>query len=167
MVYYITGGQRSGKSKYGQRLALKLSNQPIYLATARKWDSDFQTRIDRHQQDRDERWEDLEEEKNISKFNFEGRVVLLDCITLWLTNFFVDESNDVERCLSLAKAELDLLLLQRATFIIISNEIGMGTHAHTDMGRKFVDLQGWMNQYLAEKSDKVIFMVSGIPTQLK
>lgn len=167
MIYYITGGQRSGKSSYGQKLALELADNPIYLATARNWDGDFQKRIDRHQQDRDERWENLEEEKHISKLNLKGRVVLLDCVTLWLTNFFVDEKNNVEKCLSLAKEEFDKLIQQEATFIIVSNEIGMGTHAHTELGRKFTDLQGWMNQYIAEKSNKAILMISGLPIQLK
>ena len=167
MIYYITGGQRSGKSRYGQSLALELSENPIYLATARNWDGDFQNRIARHQSDRDSRWQNVEEQKEISKHDFLDRVVLLDCITLWLTNFFVDEKNDVERCLALAKKEFDKLISQKATFIIISNEIGMGTHAHTEIGRKFTDLQGWMNQYIAQKCDKAFLMVSGLPNQLK
>jgi len=167
MVFFITGGQRSGKSSYAQELALSLSKNPIYLATARNWDGDFQKRIDRHQSDRDERWENIEEEKFISKLSFDERVVLIDCITLWLTNFFVDEKNDVEKCLELAKSEIDQLIATNATFIIVSNEIGMGTHAHTDVGRKFTDLQGWMNQHIAKIADEAIMMVSGLPLKLK
>lgn len=167
MIYYITGGQRSGKSSYGQELALSLSNNPIYLATARHWDGDFQNRIARHQSDRDERWENIEEEKTLSKYDFLDRVVLIDCITLWLTNFFVDTKNDVEACLTQAKTEFDLLCEQEATFIIISNEIGMGTHAHTEVGRRFTDLQGWMNQYISRRADRAILMVSGLPLNLK
>tara|TARA_R110000796_G_scaffold96719_1_gene202806 strand:- start:198779 stop:199282 length:504 start_codon:yes stop_codon:yes gene_type:complete len=167
MIYYITGGQRSGKSSYGQKLALSLTDSPIYLATARQWDGDFQNRIARHQSDRDERWENIEEEKALSKHDFLGRVVLIDCVTLWLTNFFVDTKNDVEECLNQAKAEFDLLCKQDATFIIISNELGMGTHSHTEVGRKFTDLQGWMNQYISKKADKAILMVSGLPLNLK
>lgn len=167
MLYYITGGQRSGKSRYAQDLALTLSDNPVYLATARHWDGDFQKRIDRHQNDRDERWVNLEEEKYLSKHDFKGKTVLIDCVTLWLTNFFVDKKNDVDQCLSLAKKELDTLLAQKATFIVVSNEIGMGTHAHTDIGRKFTDLQGWMNQYIAMKSDKSVLMVSGLPVIIK
>ena len=73
----------------------------------------------------------------------------------------------MDECLKQAKAEFDQLVKQDATFIIISNEIGMGTHAHTEVGRKFTDLQGWMNQYIAAKADKAWLMVSGIPMQLK
>lgn len=167
MIYYITGGQRSGKSSYGQQLALELSDNPIYLATSRHWDGDYEKRIERHKTDRDERWENIEEEKSLSNHDFTGRVVMIDCITLWLTNYFVDTKNDVDECLKQARAEFDRLAAQAATFIIISNEIGMGTHAHTEVGRKFTDLQGWMNQYIAKKADQAWLMVSGIPMKLK
>lgn len=167
MIYYITGGQRSGKSSYGQKLALELSDNPVYLATSRQWDGDYQKRIDRHKSDRDDRWTNVEEEKHLSKHDFADRVVMVDCITLWLTNFFVDTKNDVEACLKQAIDEFDALTSQKATFIFISNEIGMGTHAHTDVGRKFTDLQGWMNQHVASKSDEAILMVSGLPMKLK
>ena len=167
MIYYITGGTRSGKSSYAQKLALSLSDNPVYLATARKWDDDFKNRIKRHQQDRDERWENIEEEKSPSKLGLQGRVVVLDCVTLWLTNFFSDTKYNVDDTLSLIKGEFDLLAEVDATWIIISNEIGMGMHADTEIGRKFADLQGWINQHIAAKADKAIFMVSGLPLNLK
>jgi len=167
MIYYITGGQRSGKSSFGQKLALSLSDNPIYLATSRHWDGEYEKRIDRHKADRDERWTNVEEEKHIGKLEFDQRVVLVDCVTLWLTNFFVDTKNNVDQSLQLAKSEFDALTTQNSDFIFISNEIGMGTHAHTEIGRKFTDLQGWMNQFIAEKSDQAWLMVSGIPMKLK
>ena len=167
MIYYITGGQRSGKSSFGQKLALSLSDNPIYLATSRHWDGEYEKRIDRHKADRDERWTNVDEEKYIGKLEFDQRVVLVDCVTLWLTNFFVDTKNDVDQSLQLAKSEFNALTTQNSDFIFISNEIGMGTHAHTEIGRKFTDLQGWMNQFIAEKSDQAWLMVSGIPMKLK
>lgn len=167
MIYYISGGTRSGKSSYAQKLALELSSNPIYLATARNWDADFDQRIKRHQSDRDERWGNIEEEKYPSKIDFSGRVVVLDCVTLWLTNFYVDVKYDIEEALRQIKTEIDLLAKQDATFIIISNEIGMGLHADTESGRKFTDLQGWTNQYIAQKADQAVFMVSGLPLVLK
>jgi adenosylcobinamide kinase/adenosylcobinamide-phosphate guanylyltransferase len=167
MIYYITGGARSGKSAYAQKLALQLSNNPIYLATARNWDADFNERIKRHQADRDERWENIEEEKNLSKLDFTNRVVVIDCVTLWLTNFYVDCKYNIDEALVQIKAEIDLLAQQSATFIIISNELGMGLHADTESGRKFTDLQGWTNQFIAQKADYAIFMVSGLPMVLK
>jgi adenosylcobinamide kinase/adenosylcobinamide-phosphate guanylyltransferase len=167
MIYYITGGARSGKSAYAQNLALQLSDHPIYLATARNWDADFNERIKRHQADRDERWENIEEEKHPSKIDFSSRVVVIDCVTLWLTNFYVDCKYNIEEALLEIKAEIELLSTQNATFIIISNELGMGLHADTESGRKFTDLQGWINQFIAQKANEAIFMVSGLPIVLK
>ncbi|WP_026727567.1 bifunctional adenosylcobinamide kinase/adenosylcobinamide-phosphate guanylyltransferase [Flavobacterium denitrificans] len=168
MIYLITGGERSGKSNYAQNLALQLSDSPLYIATARKWDSDFQNRIDRHQQERDERWTNIEKEKHLSEINFSGKVALIDCVTLWLTNFFVDTKNDVLLSLEEAKKEfLSIANQENATLIIVTNEIGMGVHADTHVGRKFTELQGWMNQFLASNADQVVLMVSGIPVKIK
>ncbi|WP_108869352.1 bifunctional adenosylcobinamide kinase/adenosylcobinamide-phosphate guanylyltransferase [Aquimarina aquimarini] len=167
MLYYITGGERSGKSNYAQNLALQLSSTPYYLATSRIWDAGHRERINRHIADRDQRWTSIEEEKEISKVIKNNSVVVIDCVTLWLTNFFVDTNNDVELSLSQAKKEFDKLLDIDATIIIISNEIGMGVHATTKVGRKFTELQGWMNQHIAQYADKAVLMVSGIPVQIK
>ena len=168
MIYLITGGERSGKSSYAQNLALKLSDTPIYVATARKWDDDFQNRIDRHQQERDERWTNIEKEKHLSEIDFSGKVALIDCVTLWLTNFFVDTKYDVDLSLEEAKKEfLTIANQENATLIIVTNEIGMGVHAETHIGRKFTELQGWMNQFLASNADEVVLMVSGIPVKIK
>jgi adenosylcobinamide kinase / adenosylcobinamide-phosphate guanylyltransferase len=167
MIYFITGGARSGKSSYAMKLAKQLTGTPVYVATARKWDEDFQRRIDRHKSERDANWTSLEEEKNVSKHDFTGKVAVIDCVTLWLTNFFIDSKNDSQLSLDAIKAEVNNLKQQQATFIIISNEIGMGVHAETEIGRKFTDLQGWANQYIAHGADQVIFMVSGIPMIIK
>jgi adenosylcobinamide kinase / adenosylcobinamide-phosphate guanylyltransferase len=167
MSYFITGGERSGKSTFAQQLALSLNDHPVYLATARKWDRDFEKRIARHQAERDLRWTNIEIEVTISDVNVRERVVVLDCITLWLTNIFTDYKYDVPESLAFAKQELDKTLSIPNTWIIISNEIGMGVHAATEIGRKFVELQGWINQYLAASANDVYFMVSGIPMKIK
>ena len=167
MIYYITGGERSGKSSYAQKIAEELSEKPIYLATSRIWDNDFQKRVDRHISDRDERWTTIEEEKEISKVIPAKSVVVIDCVTLWLTNFYVDTKYDVKKSLALAKEEISTLKKLDATIIIISNEIGMGVHSDTEIGRKFTELQGWTNQEIARVSNKATFMVSGLALQLK
>ena len=166
-MVFVTGGARSGKSRYAQQLALELHNNPVYLATARHWDDDFEKRIQRHQSERDERWTSIEEEKHISHLSFSNKVVVVDCVTLWLTNFFTDTKYDIDASLQQGKLEIDKLDTVNNTYIIISNELGMGMHAETEIGRKFTDLQGWMNQYIAQKADQVIIMVSGIPLPLK
>jgi adenosylcobinamide kinase/adenosylcobinamide-phosphate guanylyltransferase len=166
-IIYITGGERSGKSRYAQKIALKISDNPIYLATARKWDEDFNNRIQRHKNERDEKWITVEEEKDISKHDFKGKTVVLDCITLWLTNLYNDNNYDAEIALEKAKSEFDNLIKQDFTLIVISNEIGMGVHAQTKETRKFIELQGWMNQYIAKQADEAYLMVSGIPLKIK
>ncbi len=167
MIHLITGGERSGKSRYSSQLALTISSCPIYLATARVWDKDFAARINRHQQERDSRWRNIEEEKNIGKLELIGETIVMDCVTLWLTNFYVDTKQDIERCLTDAKTELLALNEKNNKLIVITNEIGMGVHATTESGRKFVELQGWMNQWIAEQADVVTLMVSGIPVVIK
>jgi len=167
MIYYITGGERSGKSSYAQKLAEELSPNPYYLATSRIWDADFKTRVDRHVSDRDERWTTLEEEKHLSTVIPKNTVVVIDCVTLWLTNFYADNKHDVSLCLQQVKEEIQKLSKLNTTLIIISNEIGMGVHAESQIGRKFTELQGWVNQEIAQISNKATFMVSGIPMPLK
>ena len=166
-VIVITGGQRSGKSSYAQKLALSLSSNPVYLATSRVWDEEHRARIVRHQADRGPEWTNLEEEKFLSKHNLAGRVVLVDCVTLWATNFFFDNKADVALSLSQLKTEFEKLTSQDATFIFVTNEIGLGGVSADELQRKFTDLQGWFNQHIAGIAGKVILMTSGIPLVLK
>ncbi|MCG8410494.1 MAG: bifunctional adenosylcobinamide kinase/adenosylcobinamide-phosphate guanylyltransferase [Bacteroidales bacterium] len=166
-ITFITGGQRSGKSSFAQKLAQEKSERPIYLATARIWDEDFKKRIDRHKSDRGDNWVTIEENKYISKQCINNKTVLLDCVTLWLNNFFFDNNYDVEKALEEAKAEWDAFITKDIELIVVSNELGMGVHAENDVSRKFADLQGWMNQYIASKADRVFLMVSGIPLEIK
>ena len=168
MIYLVTGGARSGKSRYAQQLALSLASNPVYVATAKVWDGDFEQRIRRHQQDRGPEWTSFEEQLQVSNLPLEGRVAVIDCVTLWLTNFFVQHKQDVNASLQALQQEIQLLLQkQDATLIIVTNEIGMGVHAETAIGRQFTDLQGWANQYIAQQAQKVVLMVSGIPVTIK
>jgi adenosylcobinamide kinase/adenosylcobinamide-phosphate guanylyltransferase len=92
---------------------------------------------------------------------------VIDCVTLWLTNFFLDCNYHIEDSLQSFKKEIEHLNTLSGTYIIVSNEIGMGVHAETEIGRKFTDLQGWANQYVASCAEEAIFMVSGLPLYLK
>ncbi|MBS2097317.1 bifunctional adenosylcobinamide kinase/adenosylcobinamide-phosphate guanylyltransferase [Carboxylicivirga linearis] len=166
-IILITGGQRSGKSSYAQNLALKLSANPVYLATSRIWDKEHKQRILRHQADRGPEWTNIEEEKQLSKHNLDGRVIMIDCVTLWLTNFFFDNQSNIDQSLQEAKDEFTRFIQQDATFIFVTNEIGLGGMPENDIQRKFTDLQGWMNQYIAKKADEVFLMVSGLPLKVK
>lgn len=166
-IIFITGGQRSGKSRFAQQLAEQKSANPIYLATARAWDADFKERIKRHQADRGNQWTTIEEEKHISELDLHGKTVLLDCITLWLTNIFHDNEYRIEEALTQAKEEWTRFIQQDFTLIVVSNEIGMGVIPEHESARKFADLQGWMNQYIASLANTVYLMVSGIPIKIK
>ncbi len=166
-ITLITGGMRSGKSNYAEQMALSLSDSPVYLATSRIWDDEFKDRVLKHQLNRGTQWTNIEEEKVLSQQNVNGRVVVIDCVTLWSTNFFFDLGSDIEEALNAIKTEFDLFTSQNAHFIFVTNEIGMSGVSKNDLQRKFTDLQGWVNQYIAYKADKVILMVSGIPVQIK
>ena len=151
-IILITGGQRSGKSSHAEEMALLLSEHPIYIATAKVWDEEFRQRVERHRSRRG------------------GRVVLIDCVTLWLTNFFFasrEKEVSTDELLAEAKEEFDRFTSQDATFIFVTNEIGSGGVSDNALQRRFTDLQGWMNQYIASRADTVVLMVSGIPVNIK
>lgn len=166
-IILITGGQRSGKSSYAEKMALALSSHPVYMATSRVWDEEHRQRIMRHKAGRSNVWENIEEEKELSRHNLNGKVVLIDCVTLWATNFFFDLKSDVEKALEELKNEFINFIQQDATFIFVTNEIGMGEMSQNEIQRKFSDLQGWFNQFIAQKSDEVYLMVSGISLKIK
>lgn len=183
MIHYITGGERSGKSKLTQTLAEQVSHNPYYLATARVLDDDFAKRVQRHVIDRTDskiNWTTIEADKNLASAlkkhckasnKSQNITVVIDCVTLWLTNYVMDYDYDIKKCLSAAKQEIEQLVVyanqNSATIFIVSNEIGMSLHAASPEGRKFVSLQGWVNQYLAQIADKATLVVSGLPVTLK
>ena len=166
-VILITGGCRSGKSDYAEQMALSLSPNPVYVATASIWDQDFALRVERHKARRATRWTNIEEETNIGRFDFTGRVVLVDCLTLWATNFFFDTNSDPDTCLAAMKSEFNKMISHDATYIFVTNEIGLGGISDNELQRRFTDLQGSINQYVAAKADEVIMMLSGIPIKVK
>ena len=166
-IILITGGQRSGKSEKAEQLALSLSPNPVYVATAHIWDDEFRQRVRRHQERRGPQWTNIEEERELSRHDLTGRVVVIDCVTLWLTNFFYANDSDVEKSLQAAKREFDAFTAHDATYIFVTNEIGLGGVSDNALQRKFTDLEGWMNQYIAQRADEVILMVSGIAVKIK
>ena len=193
-IILVTGGQRSGKSTYAEKMALELAagEQAVYMATSRIWDEEFAHRVQLHKDRRGQQWINLEEEKYLGRHNVAGRVVLIDCVTLWSTNFFFDLSTEdslpdnaggavttmsaqqaqdsatlVERTLQQIKAEFEKFTSQDATFIFVTNEIGLSGVSENKVQRQFTDLLGWLNQYIASRADEVVFMISGIPVKIK
>lgn len=168
-IILITGGQRSGKSTHAEQLALELSPNPVYVATAHIWDDEFRQRVIRHQERRGPQWTNIEEEMHLSRHQVEGRVVLVDCLTLWSTNYFFlnGEEQPVQQTVDAVCAEFDRFVSQDATFIFVTNEIGLGGTSASDVQRHFTDVLGWVNQHVAAVADEVILMVSGIPMKVK
>lgn len=171
-IILITGGQRSGKSMYAEKLALALSPRPVYIATAHIWDEEFSERVKHHKERRGPQWENFEEEKLLSRIDIDGKVAVIDCITLWCTNFFFNRDTDgrqpsVDEALAGIEQEFDKFTDQDATFIFVTNEIGSGEVSSNSVQRRFTDMQGWMNQYVAAHADTVVLMVSGIPVTIK
>jgi adenosylcobinamide kinase / adenosylcobinamide-phosphate guanylyltransferase len=166
-ITLVLGGARSGKSRHAQALALALSARPLYVATSRVWDGDHAERIARHRRERGPEWRSIECELDLASLPLAGEVAVIDCVTLWLSNFFADLGADVGSCLERARAQIDRLAALDATLIIVSNELGQGVHAPTEIGRKFTDLSGLVNQHVAARATNVAWMVAGIPQYVK
>jgi adenosylcobinamide kinase/adenosylcobinamide-phosphate guanylyltransferase len=165
-IYLIAGGARSGKSRKGEELAMTLSgaSKPIFIATAEAVDHEMTKRIQKHQNDRGDAFSLIEEPKNLSKTLKEidtDATVLVDCLTLWLSNNMMGEGNDSnESVIAAARA-------RKGATIFISNEVGEGIVPMHPVSRQFRDLSGIMNQQFAQAAEKVYFMKFGIAQELK
>ena len=167
----VLGGARSGKSSFAQRLAQELGQKVLFVATAEPLDEEMKERIEEHRRRRPKDWRTLEAPfgvgKRISQELRGADVVLIDCLTLLLSNLMGKGGNLEKRI----KTELKELLLciedSRASFILVSNEVGMGIVPGYKSSRLFRDLQGRVNQLLAERADEVYLMVAGLPLRLK
>ena len=162
--HLILGGARSGKSAFAERLALGQSDKPTYIATSRVWDHDHQARIDQHRARRDRRWHTIEEPLALGQtLEALSGVVLVDCLSLWITNLMFDDLDVLNEADKLC-AQLPSLA---ATVIFVSNEVGMGVHPETKLGNRFRDLAGLVNQRFADAVDHVDLVVAGLPITLK
>ena len=168
----ILGGVRSGKSREALRVAALLprSSRGCFLATAQGLDADMQARIARHQAERPQGWTTVEEPYDIAEAceRLAGRcdVIVLDCLTLWVSNLLLRGDKDA----AILDATDNLARyagLRRLSLIMVSNEVGAGVHPPTQIGLRFRDVLGEVNQRLAAASDRVTYMVAGIPMVIK
>lgn len=157
-IIVVTGGVSSGKSAWAERRALELSPTPMYVATARP--DGMEERIEAHRARRGEEWTVVEEPLRLGSVAVSG-VAMVDCVTLWLTNLLLAGEADK------AEDELAKLLAQDATLIFVTNEVGLGGVPENALARRFADLQGRVNQFLADRADEVTMVVSGIPIKIK
>jgi adenosylcobinamide kinase / adenosylcobinamide-phosphate guanylyltransferase len=173
----ILGGARSGKSSYAQNLAEATGKSVTFIATAQALDEEMSTRIQKHRVERPISWETLEIPSDIAShvLQIKSDVVILDCITLLLSNllmrFAKDDLVDETPFMLAVQKEINELIntlrVREREWIIISNEVGLGLVPPYQMGRVYRDALGWANQRLAREADKVIFMVAGIPMVVK
>lgn len=176
----ITGGARSGKSRYAQELAVKLGEPVLFVATATALDEEMRQRIARHRRERPASWHTLEVTTGVGRRILEevggARVVLLDCVTLLVSNVLTDyhsqmEQADLNRAEPAVMSEIreltDCFSQTRANFIVVTNEVGLGLVPDSPLGRVYRDLLGKANQLLAQAADEVYFMVAGMPLRVK
>lgn len=168
---YITGGARSGKSRYAQSLAEACPGPLLYVATAAIHDAEMAERVRLHQADRAERWNTLEEplwlaERMPAASAGQG-ALLLDCVTLWLTNLLFHHGEEVAPVLAEVDRFIAALPQLQAPLFLVSNEVGCGIVPDHPLGRLFRDLAGTVNQRLAAVSDQAWLVVSGLPLRLK
>lgn len=167
-LVFVTGGARSGKSGFALRLAESMDGPRRYIATARPLDDEMGERIRKHRKERGQEWETVEEPLDIAgKIALLSKgVVLLDCVTLWLTNL-IGEGHDDNRVVEEAKGLVSACRRAGASVIAVSNEVGLGIVPDNALARRFRDLSGTVNQELARAFDEVYFVASGIPLRMK
>lgn len=162
----VTGGAKSGKSRFAEGLATQSGRARAYIATAQAWDDEMRARIAAHQADRGEGWRTTEAPRDVAGALARARadeVVLLDCATLWLTNVMLADA-DLE-------AEVDTLMAALAAcpapVVVVTNELGWSIVPDNALARRFRDAQGRLNQRLAAQAGLVVAVISGLPLVLK
>ncbi|HMK60629.1 MAG TPA: bifunctional adenosylcobinamide kinase/adenosylcobinamide-phosphate guanylyltransferase [Dissulfurispiraceae bacterium] len=166
-ITFILGGARSGKSGFALKCASELNGSKAFIATAQAFDDEMRDRIEQHKKERPVEWKTFESPllipKLISDVGTRYGVVLVDCLTLWLSNLLMNEV-DIE-------AVIESLLLSAAhcpaALFIVSNEVGMGIVPENALARRFRDLAGTLNRRTAEIADEVYLVVAGIPVKIK
>ncbi len=161
----VLGGARSGKSRYAEGLARGHEGQKTYIATAEPFDEEMKARIDKHRADRAaDGWTTLEAPLAVADAVKDAQgFVLLDCVTVWLSNLMHYEKD--------IRAEVGHLLAALSVsgkrIVVVSNEVGLSVVPENRMARRFRDEQGFLNQRIAEIADEVVFVAAGLPLKLK
>lgn len=176
----ILGGARSGKSRFAKEMALRLGDRVLFVATGEARDEEMKQRIEEHKRERPPSWRLLEAPTGVGRRMREeigdAQVVIVDCLTLLVSNVIGQCGDDPEQISAeLVQKRLDTEIDEligcvngsMATFILVSNEVGMGLVPENRLGRLYRDALGKVNQILAQHADQVYFMLSGIPLSLK
>lgn len=163
---FLLGGARSGKSAHAEKLATALPPPWTYIATAEAYDGEMAERIALHRARRGEGWRTVDAPLDLAgvlRALPDGQAVLVDCLTLWLSNHMLADHD-----LDALSDELETVFAApRGPWFVVSNEVGMGIVPDNALGRRFRDAQGRLNQRIAARADRVLFMVAGLPMQVK
>ena len=169
-IVFVTGGCRSGKSRFALDHANRHFKDKVFVATAEALDDEMKGRIQRHRKERGPEWTTVEERialpEKLASLGENHQVVLIDCLTLWITNLLVAGEGETE-ILSRAEALVAAIREIRQSVIVVSNEVGSGIVPENRMARVFRDLSGLINQKMAACADVVVFTVSGLPQVIK
>ncbi len=165
MLALVLGGARSGKSRQAEALLSDLASPWRYLATGQAWDDEMRDRIAAHRDRRDGRWQTVEVPLHLpAALDAAGSdPVLVDCLTLWLTNLLLGE-HDIEQAMS---ALMDALARRRAPTVLVGSEVGLGIVPENALARRFRDEAGLLHQRVAAMADRVVLVVAGLPLVLK
>ena len=169
-LIFITGGARSGKSRFAVNLARQLAREITFIATAIARDEEMRERIRRHQKDRPAHWRLVEEGKNLplalANLEVSCELVLIDCLSFMVSNLLLNNTEEEDIIKQVSEITNKARHLT-PIFIVVSNEVGSGVVPHTRLGRRFRDICGRANQIMAEEAQEVYFMISGIPTKIR
>ena len=164
---FVIGGARSGKSRYAQARAEAAGSAPVFIATAEAFDDEMRERIARHRADRDMRWTTVEAPRElpaaIDAVNGEGAVVLVDCLTLWVSNLLLADANIARAGQQLC----DAIGRFEGTLILVANEVGLGIVPDNALARAFRDAAGQLNQSVAATAAEVVLVTASLPLTLK
>jgi len=183
-IILITGGARSGKSTYAEKLAMEENTKVLYVATSIPFDDEMKERVKKHRSRRPSNWDTFEGYKDLKNIftnqSLEFNVVLLDCITIMVTNlilekigenieiFSEEELNQIEREILKEIADfLDAAMATTKSIILVTNEVGLGIVPEYKLARFFRDIAGRVNQYIASRAEEVFLVVCGIPVKVK
>jgi adenosylcobinamide kinase/adenosylcobinamide-phosphate guanylyltransferase len=172
MLELILGGARSGKSTLALQRAHAHVGEVIYVATATAGDAEMRSRIERHRAERPAHWQTIECDAQLAQCLLQlddpQRCIVVDCLTLWLSNVLCSERMDVESLWQQQRAALlECLPKLQSTIVLVSNEVGLSIVPDNALARRFRDEQGWLNQMVAQRCERVTFVAAGLPLILK
>ncbi|KAA1178808.1 bifunctional adenosylcobinamide kinase/adenosylcobinamide-phosphate guanylyltransferase [Rhizobium tropici] len=164
---FVLGGARSGKSSFAESLISNTGLERHYVATGQAWDDEMRERIAQHRAGRGDLWQTHEEPidlvSRLAAIDAEGRAVLVDCLTLWVTNLMMAERDMVSEFADLTA----FLPTARSRLVLVSNEVGLGIVPENRMAREFRDHAGRLHQMVAAASAEVYFIAAGLPLKMK